>query len=440
MVVTSDRLVDAIYELSNFTPALRTEFWDKDVLPKLLEALVGDIKLRNEMSATFAAIRDLAIVINENGALVKSSMGSKRAIEIAKKRIPEALERLNNTAIVVKGMQSAALKLFEEHGKDILSCVGSSTINKAADDVRARETEKDAAWEKLRQLSQGYGKAKSVVQALDNLLSAIDVRRHGHEAAATAARQRERELADMISAGERELNAIPMTKENTRSSSILFGLFRSVHTYMVDNPNRDAQRDYINSVILVRERRIKEQQETTEGQRDMQMALAKEAAGLEGRREEARKVLESAAERWTTESPKLKAVIVKLDDEIAEIRRNADKAASTLNLRGSALIDCINACKGLSYSEKGQAESHQPLLGIISGIVNRVQSSVDMLAGSDEDVFTAGARMLVMVGSMQQTSIKLAKLVADVHGYNQHAVAIEMKVKNLSIKQQSEEK
>jgi hypothetical protein len=428
MVSASDKLVEAVYEVASYTPSEKTPFWTDEVQPKLVQALIEDIKMRNEVSASFASIVVLANVINETGALVKSSKGSDKAIEIARLRIPQALARLHKHMAVIEKSKNSALELFEKHAEDILGFVGAAAIGQAANDVHAFESQKDAVWKKLAVLSDAYGSAKAAVLALDNLLGALAARLLGNEAAAAEAKQRQSELAEKIKQTEQAMDDIPLSKQATATTTALFGVFRWHHTTTVANHDRDAQRNYLNSLIVLRESRIKESQKTIDEQRK---ALDDEYAATLERRKKARETLETAAAHFATESPKLKQEIVELDDKIAAIKANVDSAECKVNLRGGALIDCLVACKAFSKGEKAHVESYQPLYNILDEIASRAQASVDMLGGTKEDVFIAGARLLSSVGFLQQTSITLKKAVNDTHEHNQQVVAIEFKAKKL---------
>lgn len=427
-MTSSDKLVAAVYEVASYTPSEKTPFWTDDVQPKLVQALIEDIKLRNEISASFASIVVLANVINETGALVKSSKGSDKAIEIARLRIPQALARVHKHMELIDKSKSSALELFEKHAKDILGFVGAAAIGQAADDVHAFEAQKEAVWKKLAALSDAYGSAKASVAALDNLLGALTARLRGNDVAAAEAKARQAELAEKIKQSEQAIDNIQVSKETTRTTTVLFGMWRWHRTATVANEDRDAQRNYLNSLIVLRESRIKDSQKTVEEQRK---ALDEEYAATVERHKKACETLDAAAARFASETPKLHQEIVDIEAKIAAIKANVDSAESKVNLRGGALIDCLVACKELSKGEKAQAESHQPLYNILDEIASRVQVSVDMLSGTKEDVFIAGARLLSSVGFLQQTSLTLKTAVNNAHEHNQQVLAIEFNAKKM---------
>jgi chromosome segregation ATPase len=155
--------------------------------------------------------------------------GSQEALNVAKKRIPEALEVLEKRIKTAEGLQNSAVVMFKEDAEKFFDIMGSEAA-KFARQKGEIEAAIVAQEEKMRKAIDELADLKGQVEKYHNLVHVAQVRVEGTEEAMKQYRERVTQMHAANMEVENAIRAIPQTvdQDETRPFLYVFSKTRTV--------------------------------------------------------------------------------------------------------------------------------------------------------------------------------------------------------------------
>ena len=152
------------------------------------------------------------------------TIGSRKAIEIAQRNIPMALQVLDNAINTANSLENSAVSMFREHAEQFFEIIGPSAANFAE-----QKAECDAAIISLEREKQilidGLAEAQGELEKYNNLVHVTEIRVNGTEAALKETRLRTEQMQKLNNDVDNAIKAIPETinqTETTRTTGLWF--------------------------------------------------------------------------------------------------------------------------------------------------------------------------------------------------------------------------
>ncbi|XP_037033792.1 uncharacterized protein LOC119072645 isoform X2 [Bradysia coprophila] len=424
-----EAIVVAAYQVADYVPPFQndkqSDFWKKTVIPILMQSLQQDVKARSVITRSFGVVGDLAIVIQSVYEIVRRSRGSKKAIDIAKKNIPDALSKLKQCIALVEQLDSNAFANFAQQTETIFGIIGPESAKFAEQKEELDENIRKKCDKQQKLISElGEKKEKNIDKT---------------EADSQEAEKRKSQLNALNAQIEEKIQNIPQSTqktitENGRSGWWLWKRSRTkTHTVDVDNKDKESQHRYYNNVIKSRVERLQAAEKETDATKTAMDMLKKEISGYKDAYEKARTELQKSEEMFEKLMAEMQHDI---DLDLAakrELEKNALDTYERIGLQGSTLVTALVQVRTFARSLKPGASAYSPFAAVLNSIKALVESHVDLLT-SDEasDIFLAGTLLAEQVKFLSDYTVSAQRIMKTTDEYDDKAITQKLQQQSIT--------
>ncbi|CAG2169099.1 unnamed protein product [Oppiella nova] len=371
------------YRVSDFVPTCDTsdqeKMWKGTITPILLQTITEDVYARSVITESFSALRVLSITLQSAYEIIRATRGSPEAIEIAKQDIPEALANIDKCIEKVENLKNEGMRKFGDSTKIILEIAGPAIADKV-DDLALYNKEINKALETEIRLLNNLHKAEADAIHYENLIKVVKSKREAVQKEINAIENQKEQLLDMKIELNQKIQNIPakITEERKvkTTDKMLWGLFKKKSSQViieeVDNPNRESEQKFYESVINARSDRIAKEDGTANARRavvdDLDKQIKKYDKAYQGAliaikiAEEEKQKMEQGESGTTETIQRNRELIKKTRESVATLETNFGQ-------NGQTLVDCLSNLKSFNQSLYGGATAYSPMISILKGNV-----------------------------------------------------------------------
>ncbi|CAF1501103.1 unnamed protein product [Didymodactylos carnosus] len=375
IVMAAYKVAEYVLDLSNSKYAV---FWKEQVIPNLVQSLTQDVRARSIIVRSLSAIQGLGIHIQKAGEIVKQSRGSPRAIEIAQKNITAALKTLDQCIELASTLENSAIQTFASQTKTLFEIIGSEAVQFIKEKAEIQYQLKEL-YDQQQKLYAELGPKQGEVKRVHHLISATEKQLTSTAQTLTETKRRTDALNQMNADVEQTIKSIPVPTPQTvtttthQSNGIWWFWWRrsssctTTNTVMVQNPNREGEKNYYESIVLSRMARIRENQNDEAAKQRVMSDLNISLSEHTSKYMKATTELQDCKNALPANIASLQQQIDILHQRIVDLDKKEIDIGNKVGHQGNTLIQCLIEVRTFAKSIKGGASAYGPLVSILSG-------------------------------------------------------------------------
>jgi predicted nucleic acid-binding Zn-ribbon protein len=391
MFEDSQTMRKSVAALAAFRPvnAERGAFWNGPLIKELKNAIVVDVQLRDLTLTSLNDVRSLVLLVNSAAETIKITNGAPEAISIARAHIISAVDKIKADLNDAMQIRNEAKEVLMRNSDLIFTEIGGKSLAGSANTLRDLRQRLATLREELVTTMEKVGEYKLQEAALQNQAAALRFRLVSSNQAADETRRRVEEYAEQIRAGEERIRSI----EQSLPASFWR---RIVGMAPARNPNAETERDFYLSVIDVYDRNRKDAHGRMVEARSETARLTEQLGEVEGKIKIVQKMHADTVKLLVKKEADIKDEIASLLTSIEEEMAKVFQSEASFQLRGDALLSCIDAASQFSGKNVDQSILPKPLISYLEAVLALIVPPVELMTTNRQFILHAGSQLLAL--------------------------------------------
>ncbi|CAG2170439.1 unnamed protein product [Oppiella nova] len=295
-------------------------------------------------------------------------MGSKEGIDIVKRRIPEAMEKIDDCIARAKTLTGKGMQQFKESIGIVMDLAGKEA-GKKVDDLVKYHDKINIELEKKKDFLYNLSKVQGDQLRYENLMNVVVTKRNAVLKELSEIERQKLELMDMNMEINKKIQNIPekVTEQRTVKSThkVLWGMWSRKGSEVIDvevtNPNKEDDKKFYTSVINSRANLIAREDGTVNSKDAVLKDLNEKYARYSAAYAEASAALDAAMKMKDEVEREVSESLDSYYKDIEATKKEVAQLETKLGHREESLVNCLTHVKSFGASMKEGASAYSPI-------------------------------------------------------------------------------
>ncbi|CAG2164847.1 unnamed protein product [Oppiella nova] len=382
-----DEIVVNAFRVSDFMPNCDTpeqeEAWKGKIMPVLLKTINEDVVARWVMTDCFTAVQVLAVTIQSAYETLRTTRGSQEGIDIVKRRIPEAMEKIEDCIARAKTLTGNGMQQFKESIGIVMDLAGKEA-GKKVDELVGYHDKINIELEKKKDFLYKLSKDQGDQLRYENLRNVVVAKRDAVLKELSEIERQKLELRDMNMEINKKIQNIPekVTEQRTVKSTqkVLWGMWSRKGSEVIDvevtNPNKEDDKKFYTSVINARANLIAREDGTVNSKAAVLKDLNEQYAQYSDAYVKASAAVDAAMKVKDEVELKINKSLKSYYKDIEDTKKEVAQLETKFGHRGESLVNCLTHVKSFGASMKEGASAYSPIYQMLEVIVGQININV----------------------------------------------------------------